>query len=209
MPQRLARPNGLTELYLDAAALQVAHRNGWAVARFDHHVVASQLRPTRCCPAALGEGITNGRQPTEGVVIRRGVMHADYHALDGREDGAPEAWKPLRMFGTQEGPERDRCGAPSLVDWDEVDRKRRSEQGGAVAWHSIGGAVLGQPAALERVCQVHCWQHSEPSLSVPWRSHSAAARVRRLRCPCRRLCRRLSGRLAAERRTLATPGSRL
>src|SRR3954447_9688155 len=110
MPQRLAHPNGLTELYLDAAALQVAHRNDRAVARFDHHVVASQLRPTRCCAAALGEGITNGRQPTEGVVIRRRVMHPDDLALDRREDGAPEAWKPLRVFGTQEGPEGDRCG---------------------------------------------------------------------------------------------------
>src|SRR3954447_21830907 len=161
MPQRLAHPNGLTELYLDAAALQVAHRNGWGVGRFDHHVVASQLRPTRCGPAALGEGITNGRQPTEGVVIWRGVMHADDHALDRREDGAPEAGKPVRMFGTQQGPERDRCGAPSLVDWEEVDRERRSEQGSAVARHSIRGAVPGHPAAVERVYQVHCTQHSE------------------------------------------------
>jgi hypothetical protein len=100
-----------------------AHRNHRAVARFDHHMVAGQLHPTRCYPAALGEGITNGRKPTEGLVIGRRVMHADDRALDGREDGASEAWKPLRWFGAQERPEREWCRSPSLVDRDEVDRE--------------------------------------------------------------------------------------
>ena len=81
----------MTELHLNAGLLQVAHGDHRAVARFDHHVVASQLRPTRCCPAALGEGIADGRQPTEGMVIRCRVVHADDDALDGREDEAPEA----------------------------------------------------------------------------------------------------------------------
>jgi hypothetical protein len=109
--------------HLDAAALQVAHRNHRAFARLDHHVVASQLHPTRCYPAALGEGITNGRQPTEGVVIRRRVVHADDHALDRREDCSPEAREPFRWFGAQKGPQRDWCRSPSPVDWDEVDRE--------------------------------------------------------------------------------------
>ncbi len=74
LPQRPSvSPTGtqLTELHLDPGVLQVAHGDHRAVARFDHHVVASQLSPTRCCPAALGEGMADGRQPTEAMVIRR------------------------------------------------------------------------------------------------------------------------------------------
>jgi hypothetical protein len=50
-------------------------------------------------------------------------MHADDDTLDGREDAAPEARKPLHRFGAQKRPERDGRRPPCLIDWNEVDRE--------------------------------------------------------------------------------------
>ncbi len=50
-------------------------------------------------------------------------MHADNHAMGRGEDGASEAREPLGWFWAHKRLEREWCSAPSLVDWNEVDRE--------------------------------------------------------------------------------------
>ena len=122
-PQHVALANALTELHLDAAALQVAHRDHGAVVRFDQHVVAGQPHPACYCPAALCQGIAHRRQPTEGAMVGLGGLHGDDHSGDRRQNGAAEPGEPLNRFGAQQRTQPDRRCAPGLVHWDEVDRE--------------------------------------------------------------------------------------
>ncbi|MGO3342133.1 MAG: hypothetical protein ACTIK1_07155 [Glutamicibacter arilaitensis] len=43
----------------------------------------------------------------------------------------------------------------TLIDGDKIDGVGRGEQGGPVAGHSVGRAVLDQPAPGEGVAQLH------------------------------------------------------
>ena len=103
-PKHVAAANALAQPYLNAAALEVAHRDHRTVTRFDHDVVASQPHPSRGGPTALGQGVADRGQSSERGVIWRVVVHGDDHTVSWRPDGAAEAGEKLGWLGRRREP---------------------------------------------------------------------------------------------------------